>query len=152
MLILLSENIPGTKFARCQITRFYPWCQIVCGVKSSTVSNCPRCQIVQYKIVRGVKLSAVSNCLWCQIVLGSKASLCCPRVILFISPLFHWSSEEFFYDQKTLKWGSYNMKTASYDIKTSVKLPMKIQSGSDNSFCPSDILLVPPCVKLLGLA
>ena len=69
---------------RCQIVRFYPWCQIVRGVKLSW------CQIVRCQIVRGVKLSgvklsavsncpptlAVSNCPRCQIVLVSN----CPRI------------------------------------------------------------------------
>ena len=43
---------------RCQIVRFYTWCQIV------------RCQIV-----RGAKLSAGPNCPWCQIVRGAKLSV-----------------------------------------------------------------------------
>ena len=46
---------------RCQIVRFYPWCQIVRGVKLSW------CQIVRCQIVRGVKLSGVKLS-WCQIV------------------------------------------------------------------------------------
>ena len=46
---------------RCQIVRFYTWCQIVRGVKLSW------CQIVRCQIVRGVKLSGVKLS-WCQIV------------------------------------------------------------------------------------
>ena len=77
--ILAVSNCP-----RCQIVRFYPWCQIVRGVKLSW------CQIVRCQIVRGVKLSGVklsavsncpptlpvSNCPRCQIVLVSN----CPRI------------------------------------------------------------------------
>ena len=47
---------------RCQIVRFYPWCQIVRGVKLSW------CQIVRCQIVR------VSYSPWRQIVLGVKLS------------------------------------------------------------------------------
>ena len=77
--IFMVSNCP-----RCQIVRFYPWCQIVRGVKLSW------CQIVRCQIVRGVKLSGVklsavsncpptlpvSNCPRCQIVLVSN----CPRI------------------------------------------------------------------------
>ena len=62
---------------RCQIVRFCMWCQIVrCQIV--------RCQIVRCQIVHGVKLSAVSNCPVsncpvsncprCQIVRGVKLS------------------------------------------------------------------------------
>ena len=58
---------------RCQIVRFWWWCQIVrCQIV--LVPNCPRCQIVRgaklswCQIVRGAKLSAVPNCPRCQIV------------------------------------------------------------------------------------
>ena len=61
LLILIKENVPGANFLRCQIVRFYPWCQIVRGVKLSW------CQIVRCQIVRGVKLSGVKLS-WCQIV------------------------------------------------------------------------------------
>ena len=74
---------------RCQIVRFYPWCQIVRGVKLSW------CQIVRCQIVRGVKLSGVklsavsncpptlpvSNCPRCQIVLVSN---CPPTIVKYI--------------------------------------------------------------------
>ena len=74
---------------RCQIVRFYTWCQIVRGVKLSwcqivrcqivlvsncPVSNCPRCQIVRCQIVLVSNCPptwAVSNCPRCQIVLVS---------------------------------------------------------------------------------
>ena len=70
---------------RCQIVRFWWWCQIVrCQIV--LVPNCPRCQIVRgaklswcqivrCQIVRGAKLSAVPNCPRCQIVLVPN----CPR-------------------------------------------------------------------------
>ena len=80
---------------RCQIVRFYTWCQIVRGVKLSwcqivrcqivlvsncPVSNCPRCQIVRCQIVLVSNCPptwAVSNCPRCQIVLVSN----CPGTI-----------------------------------------------------------------------
>merc|ERR1711963_165543 len=49
----LVPNCPGAKLSGAKLS----WCQIVLGVKLSSVSNCPRCQIVL-----GVKLSSVSNC------------------------------------------------------------------------------------------
>ena len=81
---------------RCQIVRFYTWCQIVRGVKLSwcqivrcqivlvsncPVSNCPRCQIVRCQIVLVSNCPptwAVSNCPRCQIVLVSN----CPGTFL----------------------------------------------------------------------
>ena len=70
---------------RCQIVRFYTWCQIVRGVKLSwcqivrcqivlvsncPVSNCPRCQIVRCQIVLVSNCPptwAVSNCPQCKL-------------------------------------------------------------------------------------
>ena len=55
---------------RCQIVRFCMWCQIVrCQIV--------RCQIVRCQIVRGVKLSAVSNCPVSN----------CPRILHDVTPV-----------------------------------------------------------------
>ena len=81
----------GENFSQCQIVLFCmmvsncPRCQIVLGVKLSSVSNCPLClQRVKLsnlplwcQIVRSVKLSQVSNYPRCQIVLGSTSRLPC---------------------------------------------------------------------------
>ena len=61
--------------------------EIYDGVKLSSVSNCPRCQIVlpawsvsNCPILHdGVKLSSVSNCPRCQIVLLAWSVSNCPR-------------------------------------------------------------------------
>ena len=67
-----------------KLSYFAWWCQIVLGVKLSSVSNCPLCLHgvkLSYlplwcQIVLGVKLSSVSNCPRCQMVLGSFSSNC----------------------------------------------------------------------------
>ena len=68
-LCIMSYNFLGMvpNCPRCQIVRFWWWCQIVrCQIV--LVPNCPRCQSVRgaklswCQIVRGAKLSAVPNC------------------------------------------------------------------------------------------
>ena len=86
---IIKKNSMVSNCTRCQIVRFYTWCQIVRGVKLSwcqivrcqivlvsncPVSNCPRCQIVRCQIVLVSNCPptwAVSNCPRCQIVLVS---------------------------------------------------------------------------------
>ena len=91
----IKKNSMVSNCTRCQIVRFYTWCQIVRGVKLSwcqivrcqivlvsncPVSNCPRCQIVRCQIVLVSNCPptwAVSNCPRCQIVLVSN----CPGTV-----------------------------------------------------------------------